>query len=182
MKKYISVLLTLFAVMLFVGCAAPRMALLDVQATTDKIAVDKAYNNITSVLIDKGFDIKIANKDLGLLSTEYKKFGAAKVYSGAAYNYSLQIKSQVKTKPDGKLNIKLTPIVKVVNRANAADFAEIDLTFLTEEEQGKSLNAFGKTFLKGQIMFMDVLYGVAEVCGIGMEELVYNKELSNIRY
>ena len=173
--------LVLFATVLFVGCAAPRMALLDVQATTDNIVVEKAYNNITSVLIEKGFDVKVANKDLGFISTEYKKFGAARL-NRVPYNFSLQIKSQVKTKPDSKLHIKLTPIVKVVNRANAADFAEIDLTFLTEEEQGQSLNAVGQTFLKGQIMFMNVLYGVAEVCGLEVEELEYTKELSDIRY
>lgn len=181
MKRYLSITVILLVALLFVGCAAPRMALLDVQATTEKITVDKAYNNITSVFIDKGFDIKVANKELGLVSTEYKKFGAAHI-NRVPYNFSLQIKSQVKTKTDGKLNIKLTPIVKVVNRANAADFAEIDLTFLTEEEQGQSLNAVGQTFLEGQVMFMNVLYGVAEVCGLDVEELEYNKELSDIRY
>lgn len=177
----IMIVLTIFATILFVGCAAPRMALLDVQATTDKIVAEKAYNNITSVIIENGFDVKVANKDLGFISTEYKKFGAARV-GRVPYNFSLQIKTQVKTRPNGKLQIKLTPIVKIVNRANAADYSEIDLTFLTEEEQGQSLNAVGQTFLKGQIMFMNVLYGVAEVCGLGLEELEYNKELSDIRY
>ncbi len=161
----------------FFGCAGPTMTLLDVKATSDKIASDKAFHTITSVLVDKGLDVKVANKDIGLITTEYKQFGS--VDGNPPFDFYLQVKSQVTNRPDGKLQIKLTPQVKEVNRLNAAAFTERALVFLSDEDQKGYLNSLKETNLKGQLLFMNVVQGVSEALGVSMEELEYNKMLSD---
>lgn len=169
-------LLSLFG---FVGCSSTVMSLLDVKATSSKITADKAYNSITSILVDKGFDVKIANKDIGLVTTEFKKFGS--VSSGStAFDLFLQIKTQVKNRPDGVLQIVLTPVVKEVNRLNSSAFTERELVFLSNEEQKGSLNALEKTNLEGQLLFMNVVQGISEILGLSMAEIEYNKKLSEV--
>ena len=170
---------SLFSLLLFgfIGCSSPRMTLLDVKATSDKLATDKAYNAITSILVDKGFDVKVANKDIGLITTEYKKFGS--VDGDPSFDFYLQIKAQATSRPDGKLQVKLTPQVKEVNRLNSAAFTERDLVFLSDEEQKGYLNALEETNLKGQLLFMNVVQAVSESLGIGMEQLEYDKKLSD---
>jgi len=91
----------------------------------------------------------------------------------------LQVKSQVTNRPDGKLQIKLTPQVKEVNRLNAAAFTERALVFLSDEDQKGYLNSLKETNLKGQLLFMNVVQGVSEALGVSMEELEYNKMLSD---
>ncbi len=179
MKHLISFFLLVFVVSFFVGCGGPQMTLLDVKATTDKLTSEKAYNVVTTVLVDKGFDVKIANKDIGLITTEYKKYGAVESYGNPPFDFYLQVKAQIKNRPDGKLQIVLTPLVKEANRLNAAAFTERALVFLSTEEQKGYLNAVKETNLKGQLMFLNIAQGIAEACGIGMEQLEYNKQLSD---
>ena len=177
MKRFIRFFLSLIVLFGFVGCSTTMMTLLDVKATSTKITSEKAYNTITSILVDKGFDVKVANKDIGLITTEYKQFGS--VGGNPPFDLYLQIKSQVNNRPDGKLQIKLTPVVKEVNRLNSAAFTERELVFLSEEEQKGYLNALAETNLKGQMLFMNVVQGVSEALGVGMEELEYNKKLND---
>jgi len=177
MKDLKPILLFLLPLMALIGCGGPMMTLLDVKATSDKLASDKAYNTITTILVDKGFDVKVANKDIGLITTEYKQFGS--VDGNPPFDLYLQVKSQITTLPNGKLQVKLTPQVKEVNRLNAAAFTERALVFLSDEEQKGYLNAYKETNLKGQLLFMNVVQGVSEALGIGMEELEYNKMLSD---
>ena len=177
MQTFIRFSLFILLLFSFVGCGSTTMSLLDVKATSTKITSEKAYNTITSILVDKGFDVKVANKDIGLITTEYKSFGS--VDGNPPFDFYLQIKSQVTTRPDGKLQIKLTPVVKEANRLNSAAFTERDLVFLSDEEQKGYLNAVDETNLKGQLLFMNVVQGVAEALGIGLEELEYNKKLSD---
>ncbi len=177
MNRSIRYFLFLFVLFGLVGCGGPMMTLLDVKATSDKLTPDKAYNMITSVLVDKGLDVKVANKDIGLITTEYKQFGS--VDGNPPFDFYLQIKSQVTTRSDGKLQIKLTPQVKEVNRINSSAFTERELVFLSDEDQKGYLNSIKETNLKGQLLFMNVVQGVSEALGVGMEQLEYNKKLSD---
>ncbi|MDP1966140.1 MAG: hypothetical protein Q8K93_28545 [Reyranella sp.] len=177
MKNLKFFFLFFFSMSVFIGCGGPIMTLLDVKATSDKITVEKAYNTATEILVDKNFDVKVANKDIGLITTEYKKFGS--VDGEPPFDFYLQIKTQIKTRADGKLQITLTPLVKESNRLNAAAFTERELVFLSDEEQKGYLNAMKETNLKGQLLFMNVVQGVSEALGVGMEQLEYNKKLSD---
>jgi hypothetical protein len=89
----------------------------------------------------------------------------------------MKIKTTVKERPDGKLLITLTPQVKEVNRLNAAAFTEKQLTFFNEQEQKGYLNTNDKANLKGQLLFMNVVSGVAEALGIGIEQFEQNIQL-----
>src|ERR1035438_14685 len=91
---------------MLLGCGGPATILLDVKATSDKLTSDKAYNAVTAVLVDKGFDIKFSNKDVGLITTEYKKWG--ELDGTPPFDFYLQIKIQIKNRPDGKLQITMT--------------------------------------------------------------------------
>jgi hypothetical protein len=169
----------IFLVFMLFGCGSATMTLLDVKATTEKLTVDKAYNSLTSILIDKGFDIKLGNKDLGLVTTEYKQVGGySPLLSSTNFDKYLQIKAQAKIKPDGKLLLTLTPIVKDVNRLNAAAFTESALTFLSDEEQKHYLTAEKEIQLKAQVLFMNVVQGVADASGLDISQLEFNKSLS----
>ena len=181
MKDLFCVSLIFVFVFSFIGCSTTMTTLLDVTATSDKITSDKAYNTITSILVDKGLDIKVANKDIGLITTEYKKFGSVESYGNPPFDYFLQIKAQIKNRPNGKLQIVLTPLVKDVNRLNSGAFTEHELYFLTDEQQKGNLDAPRQTVLKGQLLFMNVVQGVAEALGLGMEQLQYNKQLKTIQ-
>ena len=180
-KAKLLVVASLFSIF-FIGCSTTATAMLDVKATADstKLSAEKAYGVVSSILVDKGFDIKIANKDIGLITTEYKKFGAVEQYGQPAFDYYLQIKNQIKTRPDGKVQITLTPVVKASNRLNASAFTEEELYILSDEEQKKMLNAQQKTELSGQLLFMNVVQGVADATGLSVDQLEYNKQIRNI--
>jgi len=151
--------------------------LLDVTAKTTKLSLPQSYNAVTSVLIDKGFDIKMANKDIGLITTEYKRF--ASVEGSPPFDLYLKIKITIRQGNDGKVHIKLIPKSKDVNRLNSAAWTEHELYVLTEEQQSGYLNAVQSAFQSGQIMFMNVVSGVAEVTGLGLEDLEYSEMLSD---
>ena len=175
MKKSIVALMLISVVALLVGCGGPKMAILDVKATTDKLTQEVAYNQVTMVLIDKGFDIKLGNKDLGLITTEYKKYGA--VDGNPPFDFYLQIKAQAKELPDGRVRITLTPAIKEANRLNAAAYTERQLIFFDDKKQKGYLNNTDKVNLQGQLLFLNVAQGVAEICGLGMEQLEQTVQL-----
>lgn len=177
MRKFPLFIVPVLLTLMLLGCGGPATILLDVKATSDKLTSDKAYNAVTAVLVDKGFDIKFSNKDVGLITTEYKKWG--ELDGTPPFDFYLQIKIQIKNRPDGKLQITMTPLAKNSNRLNAAAFTEHDLIFLTEKEQKGSLSAYNATILIGQNLFLNVVQGVAEALGLGMEQLEYNKQLSD---
>jgi len=165
------------ALLFLIGCGGPATILLDVKATSDKLTVDKAYNTATSILVDKGFDVKVANKDIGLITTEYKKWGS--VDGNPPFDFYLQIKTQIKTRADGKLLMIITPLVKEVNRLNSTAFTEHELRFLTDEEQKGYLTAYEETVQSGQLLFLNVVQGYAEALGLSMDQLEYDKKLQN---
>ena len=177
MKHFLTFFVLFIIALVFNGCGGPATILMDVKATSDKITAEKAYNVATGVLVDKGFDIKVANKDIGLITTEYKKWGA--VDGNPPFDFYLQIKTQIKTRPDGKLVVTLTPLVKEANRLNAAAFTEHAMRFLTEKEQKGYLTAYEETTQAGQLLFLNVAQGFAEALGLSMDQLEYNKQLQN---
>lgn len=160
------------------GCATTTTSLLNVKATSDKVTADKTYNAVTSLIVDQGFDVKTANKDIGLVTTEYKKFAA--LAGSPPFDLYLQIKTQIKTTANGKLQVIMTPIVKESNRLNAAAFSEYSLVFLSDKDKKGYMDARKKATLAGQVMFLNVVQGVAETLGLSMEELEYDKQSKTV--
>jgi hypothetical protein len=75
------------------------------------------------------------------------------------------------------LQIILTPRIKDVNRLNAAAFTESDLTFLSDEEQQRSLTPEKEIQLKAQTQFMNVVQSLCEICGLDMSQIELNKSI-----
>lgn len=162
-------------IFLLIGCAAtPQPLWNEVTARTAKLSKVDAFNAVTAILVDKGFDIKMANKDIGLITTEFKKFGA--VGDDPPFDLYLQIKARISETSDGKVKISLTPLAKDVNRLNSAAFKEHQLYSFTEEQVAnpKKLTAYGRTALEGHLLFLNVAQGIAETCGLDMEQLELN--------
>lgn len=173
----VSLGVSLLTAVLLPACAPKQnQALLDITAVTDRFESADAYQKVTGVLIDKNFDIKQGDKDLGLVTTEYKQF--ASVNGDPPFDFYLQIRTTIKDRDDGKLVIKMTPAVKEQNRLNAAAFTERHLVFFDPEAQDKAKwDKTAEARVKGQLMFMNVVQSVAEACGLGIEELEQNVQL-----
>lgn len=167
----------LLLVLLMSSCSAP-VTLVSVQsfeAKSKRMGLSDAFNKVTMVLVDRGFDIKTSNKDAGLVTTEYKRF--ASTGENPPFDIYLQIKVTIREKPDGQIAVKMSPIVKEQNRINAAAYTEHELTYYTGEEKNlrliKSMKPGGWQ-TKGQTMFMNVVQDVASVLGIAIDDIDQN--------
>lgn len=160
------------------SCMMTRHAVLDVKGASDKIKKEEAYNRITMILIDKGFDIKMGNKDLGLITTEYKQFGSAD--GTPPFDFYLQLKSTLRDRPDGKLQVVITPVVKDQNRMNAAAFNEHPLIGYSEEDQRRVISTKERAYVKGYLLFYNVVTSVGEVFGLGIEQFERNLQETQI--
>ena len=158
------------------GCAAvTKNTVQSFDVKTDRIDSGTAFNRVTGILVDRGFDIKTSNKDAGILTTEYKKF--ASEGDSPPFDYYLQIKTSMRTASDGRLDVRLTPIVKEQNRLNAAAYTEHELEYYTGDPNSvhliKSMRPGGWRVM-GQTLFMNVVTDVAEVAGVSVEEVGQN--------
>jgi hypothetical protein len=148
------------------------------KAKTDKVSKDDIYNRISMILVDKGMDIKMGNKDIGLITTEYKQVGA--FGKEPPFDMYLQIKASIKETPDNKVMITLIPLVKDVNRLNAAAFNERQLRLVEEKDlKGWGDRAFLETCVKAQLLFMNVAQALAEQLGMDISQFEQSVQLVN---
>ena len=174
-NKNYQILILLLTIISLSACAVTSQPMWnDLEARTTKLDKNSAYNAVTMALVDKGFDIKMGNKDLGLITTEFKKYAA--YGDDPPFDLYLQIKARISERPDGKISIKLTPLAKDVNRLNSAAFTEHELYSFTEEQisRPKGLNAYYRAALNGHLLFLNVAQSIAESSGLDMTELEQN--------
>lgn len=154
------------------------------EVRSPKLTVDKGFTVITTVFVDRGFDIKMTSKDSGVLNTEYKKFASAGD-NKHPFDFFLQIKASIRQDPKDhkKVLIRLTPIVKQVNRMNANAFTEENLSYLTVETNAagakpENLNLAmrpGVGWLSlGNMLFTNVVTDISGQLGIPIEDFVQN--------
>ncbi len=175
MRKLPQTLLIVGAILTLTGCMTVTLKRLNAMtAETDKVKLDDAFSRITAILVDKGYDIKVGNKDIGLVSTEYKQVGS--VAGDPPFDFYLQIKATLKQTTAGGLSVKLTPLVKEVNRVNPAAFTEHGLPLM--DDKFKPVTDVEKVNYAAQTAFMSVAQGVAEVCGLSLQEMHQDVELS----
>lgn len=145
----------------------------DVKTTRMDGAV--AFNKVTGILVDRGFDIKTENKDAGVVTTEFKKF--ASQGDSPPFDYYLQIKMTIRQAPDGKTVVRMTPIVKEQNRLNAAAYTEHELEYYTGDPHNlafiESMRPGGWR-VQGQTIYMNVVSDVADAGGISVEDTEKN--------
>ena len=168
-------LFLVIAFLLLSACTATRNSLIDVKVTIEPSSSEKAYRAIVMTLLDKGFDIKLNDRDLRVTTTEYKKFSS--VSGWPPFDFYLQVKSVVRDTPDGKYQIALTPKIKEQNRINAGAFTEHSLIIYSDKERKEDYathSGRGEAMLKGQLLFLDIIQAIANVIGLPAEQFKQN--------
>jgi hypothetical protein len=168
---------SLFFLMLLFACSLP-VTKVDIQSfglEKPDVTKDQALASLTNIFVNRGFDIKFANKEAGLVTTEYKKF--ASMGDRPPFDYYMQIKGRI-IEANDTIKITLTPIVKSQNRMNAADFTERELSyFIGEAPAIQKIDSMKDTVgwrAIGQIVFMNIVHDTAETYGLTVEELTQN--------
>jgi hypothetical protein len=155
------------------GCIAQAVTRTDVQsfnARPQRMTREQIINQLTGVLVDRGFDIKQTNKDAGLVTTEYKKF--ASEGSTPPFDYYLQIRATV-TGTDAAPMLKLTPMVREQNRMNAAAFTEHELSYYVGSPSAVQLISSMRPSgwkSQGQTAFMNVVSDLAPRLGMSVDQ------------
>ncbi len=167
----------MFLFSLLFACSLP-VTKVDIQSfglEKPDVTKDQAIASLTNIFVNRGFDIKFANKEAGLVTTEYKKF--ASMGDKPPFDYYMQIKGRI-TEANDKTKITLTPIVKSQNRMNAADYTERELSyFIGDLPAIQKINSMKDNVgwrALGQIIFMNVVHDTAETYGLTVEELTQN--------
>lgn len=167
----------LVAVTITAGCAGLAVTRLDVQSyegVSPKARQDALFRQITSILVDQNFDIKVSNRDAGLVTTEFKKF--ASEGSDPPFDYYLQIRSVVRDTPKGT-SVKLTPLVREQNRMNSGAFTEHELSYYVGSPTAIRMIGSMKPDgwrAKGQALFNNVATEVAGRLGMTIDQLQQN--------
>ncbi len=169
------------ALLLLSACTATRNSLIDVKATIDPSSSEKAYKAIVMALLDKGFDLKLNDRDLRVTITEYKKFSS--VSGWPPFDFYLQVKSIVRDTSDGKCQIILSPTIKEQNRINPSAFTEHSLIIYSDEEREKDYtvrSGGGKAMLEGQALFLGIVQAIADVLGLAEDQFKQNLQQTQV--
>lgn len=136
--------------------------------------VGNVVDKIVEVLISRGFDIKIVNKDIGLITTEYKKFASSG--DNPPFDYYMQLKIKVNELNNGFIAISTSPIVKAQNRLNAAAFTENELTYYVGDkvEQIASMTPQVGWQHLGMTLFMNIMSDICQVFGVSTDQIIEN--------
>lgn len=174
MKKLLFISFTIVS-MIFVNCSYPvtSVKVQSYEAKSTKLTIDEALDAVTKTFVKRGFDIKMSDRDVGLITTEYKKF--ASIGEDPPFDMLMQIKAMISE--NGKVNVELSPIVKEQNRINAAAFSENELLYYTGDPENVSkieTMREGGWQKEAQIIFMNVVNDVAQNLGISVEEVKKN--------
>jgi hypothetical protein len=173
------------------GCASSKY-LSSMNVNTDKVSIDDMYSQISSIIVENGFDVKLGNKDLGLITTEYKKFGEVtkskskttigiiSFSGGTTYDLLLQIKIQVKKMNGNNMQIILTPTVKEQNTEKTSDYVERQLIFIEKDDREIKFltDEEKKQNIQGFLLFMKIAENISTICGLTMEQMEGSFQLS----
>ena len=112
------------------GCLSIPIQRVDVQsfeASGRRVSSDRIHAELTTLLVERGFDIKNTDKEAGLLTTEYKRF--ASQGQSPPFDYFRQLRLTVRALPTGEVAVRMSPFVKEQNRLNAAASSEHELSY-----------------------------------------------------
>lgn len=166
------VTLLLFLIACSMGYKVTKVTVQSLDIEKSDIAKEKAVSTIANIFVDRGFDIKMSDKEAGIITTEFKKFGSAG--DNPPFDYYLQIKATVRPKA-GKMHIKLSPIVKGQNRLNVGAFTEEELSYYTGDlKYIKSMKPQTGLRPKAILLFNNVVTEVAESFGLKFEDTIKN--------
>jgi uncharacterized lipoprotein len=176
------IVLVAISIIALAGCASLGVTKLDVQSyegVTTKARQDALFKQVSNVLVDQNFDIKVSNKDAGLVSTEFKKF--ASEGSNPPFDYYLQIKATIRDTQKGTA-VRLTPVVREQNRMNSAAFTDHELSYYIGSPSALAMIGSMKPSgwrARGQTLFVNVATDVAGKLGMTVDQLTQNVTRTN---
>ena len=129
---------------LVVSCSTTVMTTRYASATIDPTAESKVFDSFVYVLAEKGFAVKLANKELGIITTEWRDFHssgdtALLIFTGSTYNTYLMM--QVSIKND---SYAITPQIR---RTQSKGFGESSSSIQYPDQKsdaGKLVNEIAK--------------------------------------
>ncbi len=178
--KLLKIILSALAIAYLAGCAMPvtRYDVTSAEIKKKDIDLEKATSTLTEVFVDNGFDIKLTDKNAGIVTTEYMKYtwtgvGETKVIP---LDFYIQIKAKI-TSINGVTVIKLTPVIKEQNRLNPAVFHERQLSYFEGDKKNvqaiKSMR-LGGWRSGGMFAFNKVANGVIVAFGASKADFTVN--------
>ena len=175
--KHLKIVSLLIIGILLNACSLPvtRVDVQNFAVTTKGFNTDKALNKLTGVLVDNGFDIKMTNKDAGIITTEYKKF--ASLEQNPPFDYYMQIKGKLRESNKGTY-IELSPIIKEQNRLNVAAYSEHVLGYYVGDPHNigliRSMRAETGWRSLAQTLFMNIVSETAKAYHVNFEDVIQN--------
>lgn len=166
------VVLLILSIILTTGCTATRTTLIDVRAPLPSDQVDTAYSAVVTTLLDAGFDLKMNDRTVHAVTTEYRKF--TDVSGWPPFDFYLRVKAQIRQSTGGSFELAITPSIKEQNRLNANAFTEHRIVLYSETEQRENYitkSGRGKAMLLGQQQFADLLQAIAHSLGLNDDQL-----------
>lgn len=164
--------------LLLSGCVSSiRTSAIDVRATIDQSGSDRAYHAIALVLIDQGFELKIKDSAMRLVTTEPKKYES--VSGWPPFDFYLSITALVRNTPgNDRAELMLRPKIREQNRMNANAFTEHPLFIYSMEEAATPMGRTSRAeaMQKGHAMFQSVLQSIAAALGVPIESFRYTTE------
>lgn len=171
--------LAMLATLLILSACVPsiRTSTIDVRATISQSGSDRAYNAIAAALFDRGFDLKIKDSTMHLVTTEPKKYES--VSGWPPFDFYLSITALVRDIP-GSTGTELTirPKIREQNRINANAFTEHPLFIYSTEEAATPMGRTSRAeaMQKGHVMFQSILQSIASALGMSVESFRYTTE------
>jgi hypothetical protein len=166
------------AAFLLSGCVhSIRTSTIDVRATIDQSGSDRAYHALALALIDQGFDLKINDSAMRLVTTEPKKYES--VSGWPPFDFYLSITALVRDIPgNDRAELTLRPKIREQNRMNANAFTEHPLFVYSQEEAATPMGRTSRAeaMQKGHVMFRSVLQSIATALSISVESFRYTTE------
>lgn len=166
----------LFISIFFISCSLP-VTKVTVQSfeVSKEAEKEQAINSVMNILVDRGYDIKLSDKEAGILTTEFNKY--ASLGDNPPFDYFIQIKVTVRH-DDDKLSLKLIPLIKEQNRLNSAAFTKHELSYYEGDpkhirliDSMKEETGWRKL---AQIKFMNVVTDVAEFFNMDVADVTQN--------
>ena len=165
-----------FIITTLAACSLP-VTRVDIQSFGIKkpgVDLDKAVSKLTGILVEQGYDIKVTNKDAGIVTTEYKKVASSG--TNPPFDYYMQVKARIKL-VGNETSIELFPMIKEQNRMNAGAFTERELGYYTGDPGTirlvPSMHPDGWRSI-AQTAFSNLVSGVADAFGVKQEDIVQN--------
>lgn len=110
--------LVLLYLALVAGCASQFDRLNQSDADLERPSRDKVIEAVTATMVDKGFDVKLVNKEGGLITSEWRRTGGPVTMTAGgneySYEYFMQLRVKV-TEKDGRVKVSVIPAGRITN-------------------------------------------------------------------